>query len=337
MHSRRFVVGILSILLVARAVPAPAQTPAADRGSTGEIRGRVTDDSGAPVAGAIIALELELENGLRSSQAISRDDGEFSFLNVAAGPFSLNVSAPGYAPLSRSGVIATAETLLLSPIRLTVVAGTIGVDVTPAPVEVAELQIKQQVQQRVLGVFPNFRVSYSPNPVPLNSRQKFKLSWKAIADPVSFAEVGVTAAIQQSRNDFSQFGSGGDGYAKRFAAVYATELTNTLINNAVLPSLFKQDPRYFYKGTGSASSRVGYAVSRAVVRKGDNGHWQPDYSRIVGHLASGAISNLYYPSQDRHVGLAFQNAAIGLAGAAVGNLMQEFVLKRLTKRGQDGR
>ena len=335
MHSRRFVVVVLSILLVARTVPALAQTSSADRASTGTINGRVTDDSGAAVAGAMITVEHD--DGVAVNEAVSRDDGEFLIVNVAAGPFRLIVSAPGFAPLSRSGVMAADETLSLSPIRLTLVAGTIGVDVAPARVDVAEAQIRQQEQQRVLGVFPNFRVSYNPNAVPLNSRQKFHLTWKAVADPVSFAEVGVTAGIQQARNDFSEFGGGGVGYAKRFAAVYATALTNTMINNAVLPSVLKQDPRYFYKGTGTTSSRIGYAVSRAVIRKGDNGHWQPDYSRILGHLASGAISNLYYPTEDRRARLAFENAAIGLAGAAVGNLMQEFVLNRLTRHGPGGR
>jgi len=303
MHSRRFVVVVLSILLVARTVPALAQTSSADRASTGTIKGWVTDDSGAAVAGAMITVEHD--DGVAVNEAVSRDDGEFSIVNVAAGPFRLIVSAPGFAPLSRSGVMAADETLSLSPIRLTLVAGTIGVDVA--------------------------------NAVPLNSRQKFHLTWKAVADPVSFAEVGVTAGIQQARNDFSEFGGGGVGYAKRFAAVYATALTNTMINNAVLPSVLKQDPRYFYKGTGTTSSRIGYAVSRAVIRKGDNGHWQPDYSRILGHLASGAISNLYYPTEDRRARLAFENAAIGLAGAAVGNLMQEFVFNRLTRHGPGGR
>ena len=132
MHSRRFVVVVLSILLVARTVPALAQTSSADRASTGTINGRVTDDSGAAVAGAMITVEHD--DGVAVNEAVSRDDGEFSIVNVAAGPFRLIVSAPGFAPLSRSGVMAADETLSLSPIRLTLVAGTIGVDVAPARV-----------------------------------------------------------------------------------------------------------------------------------------------------------------------------------------------------------
>ncbi|HUK37161.1 MAG TPA: hypothetical protein VLV86_24770 [Vicinamibacterales bacterium] len=217
----------------------------------------------------------------------------------------------------------------------------ISVDVVPNRREIADEQIKQQEQQRVLGVFPNFRVSYDPNAVPLDSRQKFHLSWKSLVDPVSFAGTGIAAGIQYARGDFSGFGGGADGYAKRYAALYATRVTSTMIGNVALPALFKQDPRYFYKGTGSTRSRVGYAISRAVVRKGDNGRWQPDYSRVFGHLASGAMSNLYYPEEDRHgIGLTLTNTAIGLGGAAIGNLMQEFLYARFTthaRRPRDSR
>jgi len=141
----------------------------------------------------------------------------------------------------------------------------------------------------------------------------------------------VIAGVQQASNDFSGFGPGAEGYAKRYAASYGTAFTATMISNALLPALFRQDPRYFYNGTGSTTSRVGYALSRAVVRKGDNGRWQPDYSRVLGSLASGALSNLYYPEEDRRTArLTFENTAIGIGGAAIGNLFQEFLFRRLT-------
>jgi hypothetical protein len=100
-----------------------------------------------------------------------------------------------------------------------------------------------------------------------------------------------------------------------------------------LPSLLKQDPRYFYKGTGSLSARFLYAVGNSVICKGDNGRWQPNYSNMLGSLAAGGISNLYYPSDDRNgAGLTFENAAIGIAANAVTNLLQEFLIRKLTPK-----
>jgi hypothetical protein len=101
----------------------------------------------------------------------------------------------------------------------------------------------------------------------------------------------------------------------------------------VLPSLLKQDPRYFYKGTGSNRSRILYAIANSVICKGDNRHWQANYSNILGNLAAGGISNLYYPADDRNgAGLTFENAAIGIGATAIANLFQEFVVRKFTPK-----
>jgi hypothetical protein len=73
-----------------------------------------------------------------------------------------------------------------------------------------------------------------------------------------------------------------------------------MIGSAILPALLKQDPRYFYKGTGTTRSRILYAIANSVMCKGDNGHWQVNYSGILGGAAAGGISNLYYPASDRN-------------------------------------
>jgi hypothetical protein len=82
-------------------------------------------------------------------------------------------------------------------------------------------------------------------------------------------------------------------------------------------------------------SRILYALSMAVVAKGDNGRWQPNYSNILGDLASGGLSNLYYPKADRGVAQTFENAAVRIGANAVGNLVQEFIVKKLTPHTPD--
>jgi hypothetical protein len=293
------------------------------------ITGMIVDDTGAAIAGAKVTLSHE---GISSgTDVLSREDGQFFLSKVSSGPYRLTVSAPGFADQTVSGVLNSGEVSSLPPIRLTLALGVVAVDVTSTRIERAERQIKEQEQQRLLGVLPNFFVTYNPDALPLTAKQKFELSWKSRLDPVQFAMVGFVAGVQQARNDYSAFGLGAGGYARRYTAAYGNVLTRSLITRVVMPSLLKQDPRYFYKGTGSTTSRIGYAISRAVIKKGDNGHWQPNYSEVLGSLASGGLSNLYYPAQDRKgVRLTFANAAIGLAGDAVGHLAQEFLLRKLT-------
>ena len=103
------------------------------------------------------------------------------------------------------------------------------------------------------------------------------------------------------------------------------------MSHAVFPSLFHQDPRYFYQGSGTKWSRIKHAVSYSFVARSDSGKIMPNYSYFLGDLSAGALSNLYYPASSRGAGLVFTNAAIGFAGRAGQNLVQEFLFKHLTK------
>ena len=258
------------------------------------------------------------------------DDGQYSFANVAPGPFQLSVTAEGFATKTTAGVVQSGENVAVPQITLALATEVTEVRVELTPVELAQEQMKDEEKQRVLGFIPNFYVTYVPNAAPLNTRQKFELAWKSTLDPVTFAITGAVAGIQQANNQFSGYGQGAEGYAKRYGASYADVVTNTFIGGAILPSLFKQDPRYFYKGTGSKRSRVFYAIANSVICKGDNGHWQANYSAILGGLAAGGISNLYYPASDRGAGLTFENAAIGIGATAAANILQEFVIRKLS-------
>jgi Carboxypeptidase regulatory-like domain len=346
----RFQPGVIVLVFVSLGVPSgwgqttdPASLPnpqlpqgASCEGSpdsrlSGSIRGTVVDETGALVAGA--QLTLTGEDPSLNHQALSSDDGQFCFPNVAPGPFQLSITSAGFAMQSLSGTLYAGEVETFPQITLNVAAAQTDVEVTLTPNEVAAEQLKVQEQQRVLGVIPNFYVSYVPNAVPLSPKQKFQLAWKTVTDPVTFGLVGAVAGVQQAQNHFAGYGQGLEGYGKRFGAGYADTVSGTFIGGAILPSLLKQDPRYFYKGTGGTPARVRYAIANAVICKGDNGRWQVNYSNILGSLAAGGISNLYYPPQDRDgAELTFENAAIGLGASAVTNLMQEFVIRKFTPK-----
>lgn|SRR5579862_67653 len=297
--------------------------------TSGCVSGSVVDQSGAVVAGA--QVKISRDNRPLTAAATTAGDGQFFLANVAPGPFQLTVTSSGFAAKTLSGELHSGEIDTVPPIALEVAASVTEVQVGLTKSDVAAEQVKIEEKQRVLGVIPNFYVSYVPNAAPLTPKQKFQLAGKSVVDPFTLVMVAGTAGVEQWQNHFIGYGQGVQGYAKRFGANYADTLTGTFIGGAILPSLLKQDPRYFYKGTGSLGSRFSYAMAMSVVCKGDNGHWQPNYSNILGSLAAGGISNLYYPSQDRNsASLTFDNAAIGIGSNAVSNLLQEFVIPRLT-------
>jgi hypothetical protein len=302
--------------------------PATPNPAPGSISGTVVDQSGAVVSGARVTLTGEAHS---SQEVLSGDNGQFSFANVASGAFELTIASPGFATQTSSGVLSSGETRIVPQIALAVAANVTDVQVALSRTEVAQEQVKDEEKQRVFGVFPNFYVTYDPHPVALTSKQKFELAWKTTIDPVTFAIVGGIAGVQQAQNTFSGYGQGASGYGKRFGAAYADLVSGTFIGSAILPSLLKQDPRYYYKGSGSKRSRILYAIANSVICKGDNGHWQPNYSNVLGNLAAGGISNLYYPAQNRNgVALTFENAAIGIGATAAANLVEEFLMRKLT-------
>lgn len=307
----------------------------AGRRSPGYITGTVLDKTGAAAVGA--QVELRQEDQSLNRNALSGDNGQFYYADVSPGPFQLIVTAEGFQTQKVSGSLHPGEAYIVPEIKLAVanVATEVEVRVSLTPVEVADDQIKAQEKQRVLGFIPNFYVSYVPDAVPLSSRQKFGLAWKSTSDPFTFVGVAAIAGVQHVTNDFEEYGQGAQGYAKRFGAAYADVVSGTFIGSAILPSLLKQDPRYFYKGTGNAPSRFLYALANTVICKGDDRRWQPNYSGIFGSFATGGISYLYYPKSDNAASqLVLQNSLIRIGETAFENVLQEFIIRRLTPRLQ---
>ena len=324
-----------SVLLCAAVAPAHAQdVPGAVSQSeaaakNASVRGFVEDVDGAGVARAQIAFS----SAAGATRTISAGgDGGFQLKGLPAGDFQLSVSAAGFATSTIRGTLNPDEQQELATIVLE--AGTSeAVDVTISRREMATEEVHAEEHQRLVGVIPNFFVVYDWHAPPLTVRQKFELSTKTIIDPVTLGITAAIAGLQQSAGSLSGYGPGAQGYGKRLGAGLADETAGTLLGGAVFPALLHQEPRYFYKGTGSVRSRLFYALSTAVIAKGDNGKWQPAYAGLAGDLAAGALSNLYYPANDRNgVGLTFENGFIAVALDGAQNVIQEFVLKHLTPK-----
>jgi len=219
--------------------------------------------------------------------------------------------------------------MFLAGSRLSVAGGVSSVTVYSSTEHIAVEQVKLVEQQRVFGIIPNFFVSYDRNAVPLTTKLKYSLAVKAAIDPVTFVGVGFMAGIYQVA-EAPDYVLGAKGYGQRMGAFYANAASDIVIGGAVLPSLLRQDPRYFYQGTGTKTSRALHALSSPFVCRGDNGRLQPNYSSIGGDLASGGISNLYYPQSNRGLDLVFRNTLVTTGVRMVNALLQEFFLRRFT-------
>ena len=295
----------------------------------------VLDKNREMLPGARVTLADPSSAALRTVEA--GNNGQFEFAGLPPNVYKITVTAPGMSPFTSTQIpLRTGEVRIVPPITLSVSGGTTSMTVTENTDELAEEQVRIAVQQRIGGFIPNFYSTYDWNAPPMGARQKFKLGFRALIDPVSFLTTAGIAGAEQYRGIFPAYGSGIEGYGKRYGAALANHVSSTLLGRALYPSIFHQDPRYFYKGKGSIGSRTLYALSAAVIARSDDGRWKPNYSRVLGHLSAAAISNLYYPEADRGARLVLLNGLATTGADAVGNLIREFVLKGITSHVPKG-
>ncbi len=307
---------------IGQQIVAPVPQPAS-------VSGTVIDSDGDIVPGATVVLEGPVVAENRTVSA--KDDGSFSFAGIAPGtPYQVTIRADGFVPWTSASItLGPGQYFILTGDKLAISGGATSVTVFSSPAEIAVEEVKVEEQQRVLGVIPNFYTVYDHDAAPLTTKLKFSLALKAETDPVTVIGIGLVAGMDQA-GATPNYGLGAEGYAERFGALYANGFSDIMIGGAILPSLLHQDPRYFYQGTGTKKARALHAISSPFIAKGDNGRWEPNYSSIGGDLATGAISNAYYPESNRGPGLVFDNALITTGGRMVNGLIQEFVLRRLT-------
>lgn len=310
-------------------VPAMAQQIVAPEPQPGSISGTVTDTNDDIVPGATVTLEgPALADGRKT---VAKDDGSFGFDGLKPGtPYHITISADGFVIWTSPTVIVNpGQPVFLTGSKLEIAGGATSVTVYSSPDQIAVEQVKLEEHQRVFGFVPNFYVVYDHDAAPLSTKLKFSLALKADTDPVTFLGIGFLAGVDQI-GDTPDYGQGAKAYGQRMGALYANGFTDIMIGGAILPSLLHQDPRYFYQGTGTKKSRTFHALTSPFICRGDNGKWEPNYSSVGGDLASGAISNAYYPESNRGAGLVFENALVTTGGRMVNGLIQEFILRKFT-------
>ncbi|HEY0306809.1 MAG TPA: carboxypeptidase-like regulatory domain-containing protein [Acidobacteriaceae bacterium] len=328
-----YVFRFLIFLAVFAALPTLAHTQInAPTPQTGSVNGTVTDIADDPLPNAKIVIQGNTTANRHTATA--NNDGFFEVNDLAPGTYRLTISSKDFADwTSPELTLKPGQDLDVPDIKLKVAGAVDSVTALYTKVEIATQQVHLAEEQRVLGVIPNFYVVYSPDAVSLTAKLKFQLALRSTTDPVTFLGVAFFSGIEQLAHT-PDYVLGAKGYGQRMGANYADGVADVLIGGAILPSLLRQDPRYFYNGQGTKKHRVLYAMAAPFICKGDNGHWQPNVSSIGGDLASAGLSNLYYPQTNRGIGLTFTNAAISTGGRMVNALAQEFIIRKLTPKAK---
>ncbi len=206
---------------------------------------------------------------------------------------------------------------------------------TPSTTKQAEKKpAKKALDFKILArkskLFPDLAASNQP----LLPKQKFQLFISDSVSPAAFLGAAFGAGIGQARDSLPGYGQGAEGYGKRFGASLATGASAQFFGTFLLPSLLRQDPRFFVRGTGSLLQSVRYGLRRLVITRADAGGDVINWSGLVGPLAAQGLANTYLPDDERTAAKTFQRYGTYLALRAGVNVAKEYwptISKKLTK------
>jgi hypothetical protein len=179
--------------------------------------------------------------------------------------------------------------------------------------------------KRILGIIPNYRaVSANTYLPPMTLKTKFWLATQETFDYSNFLLVGGIAGIALAQNSQPSFGHGASGYGQYYWHNFVDGAIENYMTEAIIPTLTKEDPRYYTMGKGPFLKRTGYAISRLIITRTDSGGRTVNISEIVGAGAAAGIGNAYYPAEHNPWVKTYQRwgTQVGLDG--VFNLLKEF-------------
>jgi hypothetical protein len=158
-------------------------------------------------------------------------------------------------------------------------------------------------KNHIFWIIPNYRSDENAADIkPLTPGEKMKVALDDSFDPSAFLVAGIFAGLSMAQKQYSAFGTGAQGFGKYYGGAFADQAIGNIMSEGLFPVALHQDPRYFVKSTGGFWKRTGYAMSREVITRGDDGRNHFNTSELAGNAVAAGISNLYYPAVNRSFG-----------------------------------
>ena len=180
---------------------------------------------------------------------------------------------------------------------------------------------------RIFGIIPGYGFVEKPDvKLPkLTPGQKLELFAKESLDPFTFFGAAVGATVSHAEQSNPAYGEGSRAYRQRLGAAYIDVASQNFFSDALLATIFREDPRYYRLGPkASILKRVGYSMSRVVVTRTDSGKTCFNFSGVLGTAMGIGLSNAYYPQANHNGGEMLSRAETSFASSAVSNLLPEF-------------
>jgi hypothetical protein len=171
--------------------------------------------------------------------------------------------------------------------------------------------------------------------IPLSWKQKGYLALHQTTDPGSIGTIVGISAISIAIDSHSAYGPGLKGFGKLAGVSLLQNATGEFFGTFAIPSLVRQDPRYFRKPDAPFGKRLVYSISRSYVSRSDSGKTIPNYGVLGAYPIVAVLSNLYVPGIESDGPSTARRIGVGLALDPVNGIVNEFlpdVAKRIHVR-----
>lgn len=173
-----------------------------------------------------------------------------------------------------------------------------GLPDAPANQQAADQRAPQT--KRILGIIPNFRSVSTDVQLPAQSvKEKFLTATEDSFDYSSLFIPAALAGYSMAKVATPEFHQGAAGYGRYFWHAAVDQTSENYMVEFVVPSLMREDTRYYTLGKGRFLKRATYAMSRVVITRSDSGKEVFNLSEVIGSGAAAGLSSLYYPSRER--------------------------------------
>jgi hypothetical protein len=179
--------------------------------------------------------------------------------------------------------------------------------------------------KRILGVMPNYRaVSAGAIPPPPTLKESFNIATENSFDYSSFVFTGITSAIADAEGAHRDLGGGVGGYWAYYWRGFVDKTDGNYLVIFALPTVFRQDERYYAMGQGPKGKRVLYAATRVLITPDYHGHNSFNASELLGRAIAQGVSTTYYPAADRTASEILSKWAYAVMRDSLTNVFREF-------------
>jgi hypothetical protein len=174
-------------------------------------------------------------------------------------------------------------------------------------------------------IYPYQRFLTSNIVIPMTWQEKGYLALHELADPSNIGTILGISAITIGADSHTAYGPGLKGYGKSVGVSLLQDATAQFFGVFAIPSIMRQDPRYYRMPHARFTKRLIYSISRTAISRSDDGRTIPNYGTLLTYPISAEIDNLYVPGIHPDGPSTVARIFTGYALDPVNNLLNEFL------------